>query len=464
MNWMFKIDEIVKATGGELASAGSQAGVKGISIDSRAINSGECFVALRGAHFDGSEFTKEAVSKGAAAVVSSVHVDLPENVALILVADPVKALGDIASFWRNRFNCPCVAITGSNGKSTTKQMTAAALSSLGPVLKTEGNFNNLIGLPLTVLRWTEDHKAAVLEMGMNAPGEIARLTQIGRPHVGVITNVSPAHLELLQNVENVAKAKGELFENIRSDGTIIVNLEDPWVRKLAENYKGKIYTFGMQNEADIRFGRMESRGLESIDMVIYIEGREYNIHLSVPGAHNVMNAMAALAISRVLGVSPEKAIAGLEHFEPMSMRMERVQLSNGVQLVNDCYNANPLSVKEAIRTVSGAKRAGRFVAVLGDMLELGKNASQCHREVGLTAAQYKVDKLFAFGAHAADIAAGANEAGMNSGRILTYTDMDQLKKDVLRFLSQGDIILIKGSRGVQMERVTEYLKDEIGVE
>lgn len=464
MNWMFTIKEIVSATGGKLVTKGGPRGVSGISIDSREIKEGECFVALRGAHFDGRDFISEATSKQAAAIVTSDKVTVPQGVALILVKDPIRALGDIASFWRKAFEIPCVAITGSNGKSTTKQMTAAALSSMGPVLKTEGNFNNLIGLPLTVLRLQPEHNVAVLEMGMNAPGEIARLTQIARPHVGVITNVSPAHLEFLHNIENVAKAKGELFEYMRRDGTMVVNLEDTWVKKLAAKYRGKVYTFGMQNDADVRFGRMESRGLESIDMVIYIEGKEHNVHLSVPGTHNVMNAMAAISVSRVLGVSPEEIILGLEGFEPMSMRMERIQLSNGVQLVNDSYNANPLSVKEALRTVSGARRAGRFVAVIGDMLELGDNAPACHRDVGMTAAQYKVDKLFTFGSHAQMLAEGARRGGINSGRIETYSNMDKLKKDVLGFVATGDIVLVKGSRGMQMERVVEYLKDEIGVE
>lgn len=464
MYFMFTTEELEKATGGECRGRDVYGGVTGISIDSRKIENGECFIALSGAHFDGRRFIGEAFAKGASVIVTSENVDEPTERLYIIVPDPVKALGDIASFWRDKFQVPCVAITGSNGKSTTKQMVAAAVGSLGPVLKTEGNYNNLIGLPLTVLRWKNEHKVAVLEMGMNAPGEIARLTQIAKPHVGIITNVSSAHLEFLENIENVAKAKGELFDNMRDDGIIVVNLEDPWVKKLSKSYKGNIYTFGMQNNADVRFGRMESKGLESIDMTIYVEGVEHRVHLSVPGAHNVMNAMAAIAVARSLSIPAEKAIQGIENFEPMSMRMERVQLSKGIQLVNDSYNANPLSVKEALRTVSGAKKAGRFVAVLGDMLELGNNAAGCHRDVGISAAQYNVDQIFAFGEHASDLAEGAHEAGMNSGRILTYSNMDKLKKDVLDYVKTGDIVLVKGSRGVQMERVVEYLKDEIGVE
>lgn len=464
MKHFLKIDEILKATGGKLAADGTVSNVTGISIDSRKIKKGECFIALQGAHFDGRDFIDEAIKGGALAVVTSGKVKVPDQVQLITVEEPVLALGDIASFWRERFDVPCIAITGSNGKSTTKQMVAAALGSLGPILKTEGNFNNLIGLPLTVLRWKEEHKAAVLELGMNAPGEIARLTEIARPNIGLITNISPAHLEHLHSVENVARAKGELFENMTKDGTIVINLEDPWVVSLAEKYPGNIRTFGMQNNADVRFGRLESRDLGSINMSVYVEGREYSVHLSVPGTHNVMNAMAAIATSTLLGVSVEDAIKGVQKFEPMSMRMERVLLSMGIQLVNDCYNANPNSVKEALRTVSGAKRAGRFVAVLGDMLELGKDARDCHRDVGAVAAQHGVDKLYTFGKHAGDFARGALDSGMSGGSVEIFEDMDKLKNSLLSFVKTGDIVLVKGSRGMQMERVVEFLKDEIGVE
>ena len=209
---------------------------------------------------------------------------------------------------------------------------------------------------------------------------------------------------------------------------------------------------------------MESRGLESIDATIYVDGKEYAMHLKVPGAHNVMNAMAAIAIARVIGVDPENAIGGIEDFKPMSMRMEKIVLASGIQLVNDCYNANPLSMKEALRTISGTKRAGRFVAVLGDMLELGAKSSECHEEVGLAAAEHKVDKLFAFGDHASDIAAGAKKLGMNAGRVEIYNDMERLKKDVLGFVKAGDVVLVKGSRGMKMERVAQFLIDEMGVE
>lgn len=462
MNLKFTIKELVRATGGELVRNGSIAGVTGISIDSRAINKGECFVALKGAHFDGGAFVAEAIQKGAEVIVSSGEVE--GKTAFIKVKDPIEALGDIAALWRRRFDVPCVAITGSNGKSTTKQMVASALASMGPVLRTEGNYNNLIGLPLTVFKWDKKDSVAVLEMGMNATGEIARLTQIARPDVGLITNVSPAHLELLGTIENVAKAKGELFATMERNKTIVVNLEDPWIKKLASDYQGKTYTFGMQNEADVKFGRLESRKLESTDMTIYVEGKEYKVHLAIPGTHNVMNAMAAIAVARVLGVSAEDAIHGAENFEPMPLRMERILLSRGVQIVNDCYNANPLSVTEALRTVSGAKKAGRFVAVLGEMLELGASSAKCHLEVGESVATFKVDKLFAFGEHASNIAEGAQKAGMNFDKCEVVTEMEDLKKRVLAFVDTGDIVLVKGSRGMQMERVVEHLKDEIGVE
>jgi len=458
------VSDILKITGGNLIQGNDFGLVKGISIDSRSVAEGNCFIAIKGAHFDGHDFVADAVKKGARAVIVSRGVDIGGDVPVINVDDTVKALGKLAAFHRRKFNVPVVAITGSNGKSTTKQMTAAALRSLGKVLKTEGNFNNLIGLPLTVLRWEEDDKAAVLEMGMSAPGEIGWLTEVSDPDVGVITNISAAHIEFLHSIENVAEAKGELFKHMKSDGVAVVNLEDPRVVELARRYKRRTYTFGMQNNADVRFGRMESRALESVDMTLYVEGREYKMHLKVPGTHNVMNAMAALAVAKVIGINTEEAIAGIESFEPMSMRMERIQLRNGIQLVNDSYNANPSSMKEALRTVSGAKRSGRFVAVLGDMLELGTDSDRCHEEVGKFAASYHVDRLFVFGNFATHISAGAQMGGMKKDNISVYSDINKLNEDLLHFLKTGDVVLVKGSRGMKMERVSDFLKDEIGVE
>lgn len=478
------LDDILKSTGGALIKRGAAETFTGVGIDTRAIKDGEIFVAIKGAHFDGHDFVGEAVKKGAPVVVVARHqgvggparhqsvdgqaspaslpASIPENIGVVQVNDTIEALGNIASWWRSKFSVPCVAITGSNGKSTTKEMVAAIAAVRGPVLKTEGNFNNLIGLPLTVFRWENEHKTAVLEMGMNAKGEIRRLAQVARPDIGLITNVTAAHLEKLENVQGVAEAKGELFEVMAGKGIAIVNDEDPWVKKLGNKYGGRFITFGMQNTSDVQFRHMESVDLTATDLTLSIIGREKMIRLPLPGTHNVMNAMAAIAVGVALNTDLDTILARIVEFRPMAMRFERVQLSNGVCMVNDSYNANPQSMKAAFRTVGGAKRAGRFIAVLGDMLELGEQSASLHRQVGQAAAEFGIEKLFLFGNFASEIAAGAEEGGLNESDVQEYDDIEAVQRAIEKEIKIGDVLLVKGSRGMRMERIVDYLKHNIG--
>lgn len=459
----FTLDELAKATGGRLVKRGPKSEFGGVGIDTRILKEGDVFVAIRGAHFDGHDFVGDAVRKGAPAiVVGASPASLPDSVSVIEVKDTVDALGDLASWWRSRFTVPCVAITGSNGKSTTKEMAAAIASVRGPVLKTEGNFNNLIGLPLTVFRWENEHRTAVLEMGMNAKGEIKRLAEVARPDIGLITNVTSAHLEKLGSVEGVAHAKGELFEAMAGKGITIVNDEDPWVKRLGTKFGGRTITFGMQNTSDIQFRHMESTNLTSTRLTVSIMGDERTIELPLPGTHNVMNAMAAMAIGAALRIDTDVMLERLIEFKPMSMRFERVQLANGVCMVNDSYNANPQSMKAAFRTVGSAKRAGRFVAVLGDMLELGEQSAELHREVGRAAAGSGIERLFIFGNFADETASGAEEGGMSATNVEVFDDMDALQMAVEREIKAGDVLLVKGSRGMRMERIVEHLKHTVG--
>lgn len=447
---------------------GTAVQVVGVSTDTRTLaktSHSPMFVAIKGPHFDAHTLLKEAVHSGARAVIVEQEMPIPAGCWGIHVSSTLDALGKLANWWRREFTkVPVVGITGSNGKSTTKQMIVGAVAGLGPVLATEGNFNNLIGLPLTVFRWGPEHRAAILEMGMNAAGEIENLAKIAEPDVGLITNVTAAHLDQLRTIEQVAKAKGELFETMRQDGTVVVNLEDPWVRKLGEGYRGRKITFGMQDNADIRFGHMTANHLESIDLNFSVFGKTVELHLSVPGFHNVMNAMAATGVAMALGVPLEPALDGISAFTPMKWRMERLQLASGVQVINDCYNANPLSMNAALRTVSAAKRAGRFVAVLGSMRELGVDAATKHREVGMEAAQHHVDMLFAFGEHAQELSEGATLGGIKADCVSTTEDIEELKKQVMAVLKPGDVVLVKGSRGMKLERLVDHLKDEMGVD
>lgn len=462
MTMNFKISDIVKATGGKLACGSASTICVGLNIDSRKAAKGELFVAIKGAHFDGHEFLEEVKKLGVNAALVESGKNYPKDIATVEVPDTQKALGDIAAWWRSKFNIPRVAITGSNGKSTTKEMTAAVVLGLGNVLKTEGNFNNLIGLPLTVFRMDSSCRVAILEMGMNAPGEISRLTQIASPTVGLITNITAAHLEKLHTVEAVACAKGELFDTMDKDAIAVVNGEDRFVREMGFKKKRRI-VFGMQNDADVKFLHMEMTNLDSIGLNLSVMGKEYKVRLPVPGAHNVMNALAAISVGVALGIDTKSALERLENFHPMAMRLERVQLANGVRLVNDSYNANPESMKAALRTVGAAKRSGRFIAVLGDMLELGTQSASLHREVGEAAGQLGVTKLYVVGNFAADLADGAKNGGLDKSSIIICSDVNEIGANLEGEVASGDVILVKGSRGMKMERIVDHLKNQIGM-
>lgn len=458
----FNLDDLLRVTKGKLLNEGSCRDFTGISIDSRTIKPGEVFVSIKGAHFDGRDFINEAVSKGAPAIVTTSLPNEIKQVNAIQVNDTVEVLGNLASWWRDRFDVPCVAITGSNGKSTTKEMIAAIASARGNVLKTEGNYNNLIGLPLTVFRWEMEHDVAILEMGMNAKGEIKRLTQVSRPDIGLITNITAAHLEKLESVDGVAAAKGELFDAMSTKSMAIINDEDPWVKKLGAKFKGPKISFGMQNTSDVQFLNMESKGFEDTTLKFAIRGKEYKTKLPLPGTHNVMNAMAAMATGLALKIEVEEMMERIMIFKPMAMRFERVQLANGVCLVNDSYNANPQSMRAAFRTVGAAKRAGRFIAALGDMLELGEQSAKLHEEVGEAVVESGVKALFVFGDLSKEIARGAKKKGLSESQIHEYKDIDALSKALEKDIRAGDVLLIKGSRGMRMERIVEYLKHNIG--
>ncbi len=466
---LWTLENILAATNARIVARGADAPVAGIAIDTRHLAAREFFVAIAGAHFDGHNFIAAAKSAGAVGCLVQRCDDTLRAAAgdlwILQVPDTLVALGQLAHWWRAQHTgAQYVGITGSNGKSTTKEMVASIAQSRGAVLKTEGNFNNLIGLPLTLLRLNESHRTAVIEMGMSAAGEIAALTDCLVPDIGVITNVTAAHLETLRTVENVAQAKGELFTHMRSTGTIVVNAEDPWVTQVASGFAGRVLSFGMGNTCDVQFGRMISEGFTGTDLRLYIFGREYHTQIPVPGTHNVMNALAATAVGIALGIDPNAMMELLPTFRPMRMRMERVQLENGVQVINDSYNANPESMQAALRTVGAAKRAGRFLAVLGDMLELGEQADECHATLGRRAVASGVDHLFVMGSYADNVVSGAADAGMPSEKIYaTPEDRDWLQSSLLATVQPGDVVLVKGSRGMAMEQIVEFLKTQIGV-
>ena len=433
-----------------------------MSSDSRTIGAGELFVPLKGPNFDGHRFIAAALQRGACGTLlepgeEAVATSFPDPF-FIRVPDTLRALGDLAQFWRESHRAKVAAITGSNGKTTTKEMTAQILEKRFRILKSEGNLNNLIGLPLSLLKLSEEHEIAVLEMGMNVPGEIRRLKAIATPQVSLITNVGQAHLEFLGSLEGVARAKGELWEELREEDWIAVNADDERVVRLAASARCRKKSFGIENPAEIRGGEIgvdEGRGIQ---FVLQAAGRKRRVNLSVFGQHNVYNALAAASLAEILGMDPDEIAAGLEAFQPVFGRGRSALLPGGIHLLDDSYNSNPDSLKATLSAFAEMKGGTRGVAVLGDMLEIGPSSPEFHEQAGRRVGAMGLSHLFVMGEAARRIAEGAREAGMDEKRIHLPRDLEELLAILDGLLMPGDWILIKGSRRMRMERVVEGLK------
>ncbi|HKJ05310.1 MAG TPA: UDP-N-acetylmuramoyl-tripeptide--D-alanyl-D-alanine ligase [Geopsychrobacteraceae bacterium] len=450
---MFSLEMVARITAGDLPSGTPDRHLSGISTDSRNLKAGELFVPLRGARFDGHDYLIQAVRNGAAACLSEeVVAGLP--VPVIRVTDTLRALGDLAAASRLNLRGPVVAITGSAGKTTTKEMLASILEQQGPGLKTAGNFNNLIGLPLTLLQLKPEHRWAVIEMGTSALGEIERLTEIAAPDIGIITNVGPAHLETLQGLAGVARAKGELFAGLH-EGVAVINLEDERVARLPVANGVKKVGYGLQGHAEVRATDIHA-GAGSVSFTLLTGTGRYPVKLQAPGQHNVLNALAAATAAQVLKIPAEKIISGLEAFRPIPGRMNLSPMPGGGLLLDDSYNANPMSAAAALKILWLQEGEGRKIAVLGDMLELGDDAKKMHRDIGALAARNS-DQIVAVGGFAADICAGAAEAGMSIAQMVETASCDEAIEHILKFQRPGDCILVKGSRGVQLDKLSAAL-------
>jgi UDP-N-acetylmuramoyl-tripeptide--D-alanyl-D-alanine ligase len=433
----------------------SDLAVEGVSIDSRTLAPGELFVAIQGERFDGHAFVADAFRRGAvAAVVARPEGSDGAPGPTLLVEDTVTALQDLAAWYRGRFDPSLIGVTGTNGKTTTKDMIAGALSMSMATLKTEGNYNNHIGVPLTLFRLGRDHAAAVVEMGMNHPGEIARLAELARPEIGVVTNVSRAHLETMLDLDSIARAKGELLEALPVDGVAVLNADDPRVMHQASRTRARVETFGLSEGADTRGVEIE----ETRGGVRFRVAGGVCVELRVHGTHNVMNALAALVVSRTLGVDQEDAARGIASFTPSAMRMD-IGRAAGRTILNDAYNANPGSLAAALETLVAVAAGRPTAAVLGDMLELGPASGAAHREAGALAAQMGIDYLFLFGREVEALAEGAIASGMPRERVSTYETKAALAQD-LEDLPDDAVVLVKGSRGMRMEEVVELLGRE----
>ncbi len=430
----------------------------GISIDSRGISQGQLFWALRGERFDGHHFVDQAVESGAIGAVVGQCFILPTNwtegKVLIQVPDRLKALQDFAKYLRCKISAPVIAVTGSNGMTTTKEMIASILNESGRVLKTEGNQNNLIGLPLTLTRLSSKVDSVVLELGMNDFGEIRKLTRICNPDVGVVTNIGPAHLEFFGSLEKISQAKAELFEEMNSDGVAVINYDDPFCGALAKNIN-KVITFGLSKEAMVKAENLHQG--KNLTFTLYYNEEQAKITLPLIGKHNVYNALAAAAATLALKVPLSNVRRGLENVTIPPMRMVQFKTGEGYTIINDAYNANPISVRVAIETLVQCKKRGRAILVLGDMLELGNKAEKFHREVGSFIAQRPIEYLFTSGPLAHWIAEEALAGGMKKDHVFVDFSQDEIANNLKNLLLRGDSVLVKGSRGVKMEKVVELL-------
>ncbi len=439
-----------------------------IAIDSRNVAAGELFVAIVGEVHDGHAFVHGVLDQGVRGVLVEnkkarelMHGDLDtRRVTVIGVADTTRALGDLAAFNRCRTPLKVIALTGSNGKTSTRTMLTHIVEQRYETLSPKANFNNEIGMPLTLLRLEEMHTLAVLELGMNKSGEIRRLAEICRPDIGMITNVAPAHLEGLGSIEDILRAKGELLEGLNIGGRTILNADDSRVAGLAKNAPGEVLMFGLSDRAAVRASHISDKG-HRLSFHMEVPGATTEVTLATPGKFMVSNALAAAAAGYLLEIPLSEIKTGLERFQPVNGRMHIRELANGICLIDDAYNANPYSVKAALDTLKQMGQQRSRIVVLGDMLELGKDSAALHRDVGQHVALTAPHRLYLTGNFAGDTAQGARDGGMDPDQI-SIGSIREIAADLISRADSRDNILVKGSRGMRMERIVKELTNMFG--
>jgi UDP-N-acetylmuramoyl-tripeptide--D-alanyl-D-alanine ligase len=452
--------DVLEATGGTLVHDGPEPAASlaldGVSIDSRTAEPGALFVAIHGPRFDGHDFMAAAAARGARAVVIDRAAE-GAGLPLVRVADTARALAELGRYVRRRAPLPVVGITGSVGKTTTKEMTAALLATQGPVLKTEGNLNNRYGLPLTLLRLRPEHRAAVIELGMSAPGEIRALAMLAEPDVAVITKVAAVHLEFFPSVDAIAEAKAEILEGLGARGTAVLNGDDPRLRRIGERFKGRVVWFGRDRrfEVSAESWRGTAAGMR---FDLRLDGRSVDVALPLAGAHFVSDFLAAAAAAHALGVGAEAMVEAALTLRPARHRGEVVPLGERVVLLDDCYNSSPDALEAAVVALS-LLPGRRRVAILGDMLELGPTGPSLHQERGRALAE-KVDALIGIGPLAADIVNGAREAGL--GALHHFASVAEAVRGAVALVEPGDAVLVKASRGMRLETLVDALVARFG--
>ncbi len=423
--------------------------VTGYSLDSRTIQPGELFFAIRGPHFDGHDFVAAALQAGACGAV----VEKGEG---LRVPSALGALERLAAEVRRRWGRPVVAVTGSAGKTSTKEMIAAALATRYRVFKSEGNLNNQYGLPLSLLRLDDTHQVGVFELAMSRAGEIAQLARAAQPEIGVVTCVAPVHLEFFSGIEGIAAAKRELIEALPAHGTAVLNADDPLVSGFGNSFAGRTISFGIEQRASFRAVHVTEDGLRGERFRLEWQGEPVEVALPLLGRHNVLNALAAIAAAHRLEVHPRRAAEALAGIRAGRMRGELLEV-NGVIVLNDCYNSNPRALEFMLEALARTPARGRRIAVLGEMLELGPASADLHRRAGRRAAA-AVDLLVAVAGHARYLVEGAQGAGLDAARTAFFASAVEAGNYVASVVQPGDVVLFKGSRGVKLEEAVEKLR------
>lgn len=457
---MLNLSHITQIPGVEIYNGEllENASFSGVSIDSRQVSENELFVAIKGERFDAHEFIGQVAEKGVKAFFVNKswyekNKALFPGLAFIVTHDSTKGLGDLANAYRKSFSIPFIAVAGSNGKTTTKEMTAIVLSQKYNVLKTEGNLNNHIGVPLTLLKLKKEHEVAVVEIGTNHFGEIEYLCNILEPDYGIMTNIGREHLEFFKDIEGVARGEGEMFEYLsKANKFACINNDDKWIRIKSADVKKKI-TYALNDGADIKavFKGLDELARPSFE--VQYGNKIIDIKLQMPGEHAVYNALAAFSVGTVLNLTEEQIKNGLESYASFSKRME-VNKINGITVINDCYNANPDSMEVSLRTLSQIRTGGKKIAVLGDMAELGDQSAKAHEELGETVAKAGVDYLFTIGEL---ISLTHNNALKRGVRSIFTSDKEVVLAELKKLLNKNDVLLLKGSRSMKLEELLEKL-------
>ena len=462
MRWT--LQEVAQALGVAVpAGLTSVARLAGVSIDSRAVGRGQLFIAIRGPRHDGHDFVAAALRAGAeAAVVASDRVSgYPDEIRgrLFAVADTLAALQELARAVRRAWGRRIAAVTGSVGKTTTKEILATLLGAKFRVLKSEGNLNNEYGLPLTLLRLDPEDDAAVVELGMSHRGELRRLAEIAEPEVGVVTRVAPVHLEFFASVDEIALAKRELIEGLAGPETVaVLNADDPRVARFAEVARGRVLTFGCGAQAQFRAEKIQDRGAAGSEFEFIGPGERARLEFALPGRHSVENALAAMAAASVWGIGVAEAAQVLRNIKVGEMRGRLLQFAAGFAVINDSYNSNPVALAAMVELLAKTPNYRRRILAAGEMLELGPDSANLHREAGRSAALQRIDSIVAVQGNAVQIANGAIQSGVPASHAHFFADSSAAAAFLADFVRPGDLLLVKGSRGVKMERIVEALR------